>query len=41
VPVVVVVAQAVPLETFRLPLEADQCACVDLAALFIGNAQRS
>jgi hypothetical protein len=41
VPVVVVVAQAVPLETFGLQLGTDQCACVDLAALVIGTAQRS
>ena len=41
VPVVVVVAQAVPLETFGLQLGTDQCACVDLAAVVIGNAQRS
>jgi hypothetical protein len=29
VPVVVIVAQAVPLETFGLQLGTDQCACAD------------
>ena len=39
--VVPVVVEAVPLKTFGLQLGTDQCACVDLAALVIGNAQRS